>query len=322
MKKISIKNQFMNKNLQIVLTTLFALACFSLSAQVAASPDYIKQLTSDWQGERFDDGRPHVPDALLQRLKKIQMEEAWGYLRGKGYNNQYDGDWEILHPNKVMTGRALTAQYMPLRKDYKQMVKMKGADENRDTIGGSNSWPIEILRPGDVYVADGYGRVIDGTLIGSNLGTAIYNNSKNGVIFDGGVRDVAGLMTIEGFNGWWRGQDPSYLQEEMLTSINTPIRIGRATVLPGDAVLANSYGVVFIPSHLVADLVLSSEIVALRDIFGFQRLRENTYTPGQIDTKWTDEIKADFADWLKKYPDEKLPMTRKDLNDHLSADRN
>lgn len=307
-------------NLRIILTVFFALVSLSLYAQgVAASPEYIEQLTSDWQGERFDDGRPKVPDALLKRLKKIQMEEAWGYLRGKGYNNQYDGDWEVLHPDSVMTGRVLTAQYMPLRPDYKQWAKEMGGKENRDTVGGSNSWPIEILRPGDVYVADGYGRVIDGTLIGSNLGNAIYANSKNGVVFDGGVRDVAGLMDIEGFNGWWRGQDPSYLQEEMLTQINTPIRIGRATVLPGDVVLANRHGVVFIPAHLVDKLVLSSEVVSLRDQFGFQRLREKTYTPGQIDTRWTQEIKADFRNWLKEYPDDKLPMTRKELNDYLKA---
>lgn len=307
-------------NTRFLMNVLFCFTCFTMASQgVAATSEYITELTSDWKGERFDDGRPKVPDALLERLKKIQMEEAWGYLRNKGYNNQYDGDWEVLHPDQVMTGRALTAQYMPLRKDYKQLVKMKGGQENRDTVGGSNSWPIEILRPGDVYVADGYGRVIDGTLIGSNLGNAIYANSKNGVVFDGGVRDVAGLMEIEGFNGWWRGQDPSYLQEEMLTGINTPIRIGRATVLPGDVVLANRHGVVFIPAHLVANLVLSSEVVALRDQFGFQRLREKTYTPGQIDTKWTEEITADFRDWLKKYPDGDLPMTRKELNDHLNS---
>ncbi len=309
---------------RIFLAALFFVSCLPIWSQgVAATTEYVRELTSDWQGERFDDGRPKVSDALLKRLKKIQMEEAWGYLRNKGYNNQYDGDWEILHPDSVMTGRVLTAQYMPLRKDYQHLVKMKGALEKRDTLGGSNSWPIEILRPGDVYVADGYGRVVDGTLIGSNLGTAIYNNSKNGVIFDGGVRDVAGLMTIKGFNGWWRGQDPSYIQEEMLTSINTPIRIGRATVLPGDVVLANRFGIVFIPAHLLANLVLSSEVVALRDQFGFQRLREKTYTPGQIDTGWTDAIKSDFKDWLKKYPDNKLPMTRKELDKHLSAaDRN
>jgi regulator of RNase E activity RraA len=306
---------------------IFTLLCISFifnvrSQNVGASPEYIKELTASWQGERFPDGRPRVSDALLKRLKKIQVEEAWGYLRGNGYQNQYEGNWEILHPDSVMTGRVVTAQYMPLRPDYQQLIKRVGGKENRDTIGGSNSWPIEILRPGDVYVADGYGRIVDGTLIGSNLGNAIYANSGNGVIFDAGVRDVAGLLEIKGFNGWYRGADPSYLQQEMLTAINTPIRIGRATVLPGDIVLANQHGTVFIPAHLVEKLVLSSEVVGLRDQFGFQRLREKKYTPGQIDTRWTDEIKADFRNWIQKYPQDKLPMTQKELENYLNEQNN
>ncbi|WP_282160530.1 RraA family protein [Ulvibacterium marinum] len=307
-----------NKN--FVFTILFLCSFLLAYPQgVASTPEYIKELTSNWTGPRFDDGRPKVSDALLKRLKGIQMEEAWGYLRGHGFHNQYEGNWQIIHPDSVMTGRVVTAQYMPLRPDFKQLIKIKGARENRDTIGGSNSWPIEILQPGDIYVADGYGRVIDGTLIGSNLGNAIYANSQNGIIFDGGVRDLKGLRDIKGFNGWIRGDDPSFIKEQMLTSINAPIRIGRAIVLPGDVVLANRYGTIFIPSHLVAKLVLASEVVGLRDQFGFQRLREKTYTPGQIDTKWTDAIKADFRNWLNQYPDSKLPMTRKELNDYMDT---
>lgn len=306
----------MNKRILIISLTILSFG-FSQAQEVASSPEYIKTLTSQWEGERSLDGRPKVSDALLERLKKIRTEEAWGYLRSKGFHNQFDGNWKIIHLDKPMTGRVITAQYMPLRPDFKQVVKMQGAKENRDTIGGSNSWPIEILEKGDIYVADGYGRVINGTLIGSNLGNAIYANSQNGVIFDAGIRDLGGLLEIEGFNAWYRGEDPSYIQGEMLTSINAPIRIGRAIVLPGDVVLANRHGIIFIPAHLLSELVLSSEVVGLRDEFGFQRLKEKKYTPGEIDTKWTDAIKKDFVNWTKQYPDGKLPMTRTELNDFL-----
>ncbi len=303
----------------IVVVTCVISFCYVQAQGVTSTPQYIKELTSAWKGERFADGRPKVSDALLERMKNIQIEEAWGYLRSKGYHNQYEGEWEILHPDHVMTGRVVTVQYMPLRPDYRKLIQLKGAMENRDTIGGSNSWPIQMLKPGDVYVADGYNRIIDGTLIGSNLGNAIYANSNNGYIFYGSVRDVAGLLDIEGFNGWHKGSDPSFLAGQMLTSINTPIRIGRAIVLPGDVVLANRHGIIFIPAHLAERLVLSSEVVGLRDQFGFQRLREKKYTAGQIDTRWTEEIKADFRDWLAKLPDDKLPMTRKELNDYLNS---
>lgn len=292
-------------------------SCFLSSAQrVGSTPEYIRTLTADWKGERFPDGRPKVSDAILERLRNITMEEAWGVLRNKGYHNQYEGDWTVIHPDSVMTGRVVTAQYMPSRPDFVKVVQEQGKTEQRAQKGGTNSWPIDVLVPGDVYVADGYGKIADGTLIGDNLGTSIYARSGRGVIFYGSVRDQAGLEKIKGFNGWIKGQDPSYIQQMMLTSINAPIRIGRAVVLPGDVVLANKFGTIFIPAALVEELVITSEVTALRDEFGHQRLREGKYLAGQIDSQWTEEIKKDFLHWLKNYPG-KLPMTQKELDDYL-----
>ena len=213
-----------------------------------------------------------------------------------------------------MTGRVVTAQYMPLRPDFDKVIKEKGKTENR--IGATNSWPIDVLKNGDIYVADSYGKIADGTLIGDNLGNSIYAKSKRGVIFYGSVRDMEGLAAIKGFNAWVKGQDPSYIQQMMLAGINVPIRIGRATVLPGDVVLAKKAGTVFIPAYLVEELVLNSEFIQLRDQFGHQRLREGKYTPGQIDSQWSDQIKNDFVEWLKNYPG-KLPMTKKELDDYM-----
>ncbi|RAI89308.1 RraA family protein [Algoriphagus yeomjeoni] len=297
---------------------LFLLPNTELKAQnVGASPEYIKALTAEWTGERFPDGRPKVSDSILERLKNISIEEAWGVLRNKGYQNQYEGDWQIMLPDEAMTGRVVTAQYMPLRPDLEKQVKDQGVEkEGRSPKGGTNSWPIDILTNGDVYVADGYGKIVDGTLIGDNLGNAIYAKSQRGVVFNGSVRDQEGLSEIEGFNAWMKGQDPSYIQQMMLTSINSPIRIGRATVLPGDVVLAKKYGVIFIPAYLVEELVLTSEVTGLRDEFGHQRLREGKYLAGQIDSQWTEEIKKDFLNWLNNYPG-KLPMTKQELDDYL-----
>ncbi|HMK20037.1 MAG TPA: hypothetical protein VK492_17670 [Chitinophagaceae bacterium] len=302
--------------LQMIILLYFSL---TISAQqVTLTPDQIKGYTPEWKGERFPDGRPKVSDKMLERLKKVHLEEAWGVLRNKGYQNQFEGDWMIQFPDSVMTGRVVTAQYMPMRPDVDKIIKEIGKNEKR--IGAPNSWPIDVLKDGDVYVADSYGKMADGTLIGDNLGNAIYAKSHRGVIFYGSVRDVEGLDEIKGFNSWTKGNDPSYIQQMMLSGINVPIRIGRATVLPGDAVLAKKYGVVFIPAHLLDTVVLNAEFIALRDAFGHQRLREGKYTPGQIDTAWTDEIKKDFLQWIKDNPD-KLPMTKEEL-DKFMKDRN
>jgi len=302
---------------KLMLFSLLLLGCFIVNAQrIGSSPEYIKALTSEWKGERFDDGRPKVSDAILERLKSISVEEAWGVLRNKGFMNQFEGDWIIVDPEVAMTGRVVTAQYMPLRPDMEKLVKEQGIAEKRSAKGGTNSWPIDVLTIGDVYVADSYGKIADGTLIGDNLGNSIYAKSERGVVFYGAVRDLEGISEIKGFNGWMKGVDPSYIQQMMLTSINAPIRVGRATVLPGDVVLAKKYGVIFIPAYLVEDLVLTSEVTALRDEFGHQRLREKKYLAGEIDSEWSEEIKKDFLNWLNNYPG-KLPMTKGELDNYM-----
>jgi regulator of RNase E activity RraA len=305
----------MNRKILLMAALLFGYL-FCNAQNVGSSPEYIKALTPDWKGERFADGRPKVSDEILERLKKISIEEAWGVLRNKGFLNQFENDWIVINPEEAMTGRVVTAQYMPLRPDLEKYVKDKGKVEGRAQKGGTNSWPIDILADGDVYVADAYGKIADGTLIGDNLGNAIYAKSKRGVIFYGSVRDQEGLSEIKGFNGWIKGQDPSFIQQMSITSINAPIRVGRAVVLPGDVVLAKKYGVIFIPAYLVEDLVLTSEVTALRDEFGHQRLREKKYLAGQIDSEWTEEIKKDFLNWLNNYPG-KLPMTKTELDTYL-----
>lgn len=298
---------------KIVTISLIAITLLrpAFSQQVTLTPEQIQQITPEWKGDRSDDGRPYVADKWLERLKNVRLEEAWGILRNKGFNNQFEGEWMHVRENTVMTGRAVTAQYMPARPDYDKLIKDKGKAEGR--IGAPNSWPIDVLKNGDVYVADSYGKVVDGTLIGDNLGNSIYAHSQRGFIFYGSVRDIEGLEEIEGFNGWMKGYDPSFIQQMMLSGINTPVRIGRASVLPGDVVLAKKGGVIFIPAHLVEEVVVNAEFIALRDNYGHQRLREGKYTPGQIDTEWTKEIKKDFLKWIDEDP-KRLPMTREELN--------
>lgn len=297
---------------RIVPTCLlfWALGLVAHAQNIQMPKELIVRYSQQWTGERFADGRPKVSDALVKRLANISIEEAWGVMRGEGYENQFEGNWHIINPNKPLAGRVLTAQYMPLRPDVNLPIMEKGKAENRK--GASNSWPIDLLQENDVYVADGYGKIIDGTLIGDNLGNAIFAKSKTGVVFDGGIRDLEGLEEIEGFVGFVRGVDPSFIKNEMLTGINYPIRIGRATVLPGDLVLGKKEGVIFIPAHLAEKVITSAEFIAMTDEFGHLRLRQGKYTPGQIDQKWTDDIKADFIKWVDENPN-KRPMSKEEF---------
>ncbi|MEX1238335.1 MAG: RraA family protein [Cyclobacteriaceae bacterium] len=300
-----------------ITPALMLAASITFAQHVGSTPEMVKNWTSQWKSERFDDGRPKVPDLVLERLENCTLEQIWGYLGRKGYNNQVEKNWIILKPGETMVGRVVTAQFMPSRPDLDSLVKAQGKAEGRSQKGGINIWPIDILTKGDIYVADGYGKIKDGTLIGSSLGNAIFGKSGKGVIFYGSVRDMQELKATEGFNAWVKGHDPSYIRNMTPTSINAPIRIGETTVFPGDVVFANEYGVVFIPAHLIEGLVSSSEMVALRDEFERVLLQQAKYPSGQIHGKWDDNIKKEFRAWVAKYP-KKLAITSKDIDAYLA----
>jgi len=279
------------------------------------TPEMMIEYTPDWDGERFQDGRPRVPDDILERLKRVTITQAWGIVRGDGYSHQYEGGWQCTHPGQTLVGRAVTAVYMPRRPAMRTVMEEKGAKQG--CVGDQISWPIDMLVSGDVYVADVYGKVDEGPIIGDNLATAIYANSGNGVVFDGSLRDLEGIEEMAEFTSFVRGWHPSYASPTiMLLGVNTAIRIGQATVMPGDVVLGKREGVVFIPPHLAEKVVKTSELIRLRDLFGMQRLRESIYTPGQIDDRWTDGIEADFSRWLEDHLDE-LPVPRDAIQELL-----
>jgi len=279
--------------------------------------------TPEWKGERFPDGRPKVPDGILQRMKSVTLEEAWAQLRTAGFNHQYEDGWYCIHPEKVLVGRALTAQWLPGRPDIHKVIEEQGRKDGR--IGGQNAWPVDMLQPSDVYVCDHFGLKQDGPSIGDNVGNAIYARSHNGIVYDGAVRDINGLKELEDFVSFVRYYDPSHHFSSLATGarlnstmigINIPIHIGKATVMPGDVVLGRDGGVLFIPPQLAEQVVQYSEITHLRDMFGHQRLREGKYTAGQIDTAWTAPIEADFTGWLRENID-RLPVAKEQVEEIL-----
>ncbi len=283
---------------------------------VMASQKQILYYTSEWDGNRLPDGRPLVSDEWLDRLKKIKVEDVWQLLNELGYRNQFEGNWKILHDDRPMTGRALTAHYMPLRPNIQQKMFQDGIDAGQ--IGAMNSWPIDQLQKGDIYVADNFGKIAQGTLIGDKLGNSIFARSENGVIFDGSLRDAETLSAINGFNAFTRGWHPSFLEQVMLMGINVPVRIGGVTVFPGDVILAKQIGVVFIPPHLVEQVVVTAEIVTLRDEFVHERVRAGVYTPGQVDARWTAEIEEDFLNWVKEADRiNRLPVPVEEMQEYL-----
>ena len=263
-------------------------------------PASIQQLTCLWQGPRLADGRPAVPAAVLERMARITTEEAWAFLRQHDYHGQFEGNWLNTNVARPFAGRAVTVRMLPDRPDLHALVDIEGAEAGHD--GGQNSWPIDSLQPGDVLVVDLFSKVIDGTFIGDNLATTIHTRGAAGAVIDGGIRDLQGIGQMPDLTILCRGVDPSAIKDTVLGGVNVPVRIGRATVLPGDIVLATATGAIFVPAHLAAGAVDYAEDIQSRDRFGKLRIGEGIYTAGDIDRTWEAPIEADYQEWLQTQP--------------------
>lgn len=302
---------------RMLLTAWIACAAsgvWPVFAQVKQTREQILFYTSEWKGERFADARPKVADNLLTRALDVSIEDVWDYLRGAGYTNQFEGGWQALHIDKPFAGRALTAQFVPRRPDMQAAIAAEGKKEGR--VSGTNSWVINELQMGDTMVADGYGKIIEGTLIGSNLGSGIAAHTHSGFIFDAGIRDQEENRQTPNLNGFYRGYDPSAWAQMQLMSINSPVRIGRAMVLPGDLVLAKTDGVIFIPAILAEAAISKAEFTNLQDAYNFE-LNSGGKNGAQFEGGWTSEKFAAFGKWVDAHPD-KLKMSRAQFDQLLA----
>ena len=259
----------------------------------------IIQLTPQWKGDRFDNGRPRVPDDIIKRMEKIALEEAWGVLWGNDYKYQFQDDWTVIPEGKVLVGRAVTGVMVPRRPDLHDCLLEYGHEEE-GRVGFFNSWVIETLQADDVLVIDMFDKIFQGTYSGGNLSNTIAARGARGQVLWCGIRDVQQVMDIEGLITFYRGNDPTGIGDVTLTGINVPCRIGKAICMPGDVVLGTIAGVLFIPPHLAEECCVRAERIQLRETFQFQRIHEGVYNSFEMDSKWTPQIEADFHDWRKE----------------------
>jgi regulator of RNase E activity RraA len=281
-----------------VIWIIALLAAGAAQAQIfTLNRDQIIEYTAKNPFERFADGRPKVPDALLEKFKAMSVEEVWTILDRVGYKNQYEGHWQILHPEKKLVGRAVTAQFMPFRPDVNEVLESRAKAR-----GGSNTnqYVIDMLGPGDVIVVDLFGKEEGGTFVGDNLATYIYQATKTGMVIDGSVRDLEGIFPIE-MAAYFRAVHPTPIENVMLTGINVPIRIGGATVMPGDVVFGDREGVYFVPPHLVEQIVKNADELHIHDEWTQMMMKTGKYKSSEIYPSPKDPaLKKQYEEYKKK----------------------
>jgi regulator of RNase E activity RraA len=114
-------------------------------------------------------------------------------------------------------------------------------------------------------VVDVFGSLAAGGVIGDNLAFYIMKTTGAGFVIDWDIRDLDGIRPMADLAGYFRAAVPPAIQNVFVAGINIPVRIGNATVMPGDVVFGDSEGVSFIPPHLVQGIIDEAQVTHLRD---------------------------------------------------------
>jgi len=280
------------------------LAAITANAQLMTlTKDQMIKLTAKNPYERFEDGRPKVPDVLIERMRGMSAEDVWTILPGKGFPNHFAGDFKLTKPGTKLVGRVVTAQFMPVRGDLNEIIAAEG--KQKGYFGGQNQWVLDQLQPGDVVVIDLFGKNEYGTFVGDNLAYYIMQKTKTGLVVDGAVRDLEGIATFD-LPVYYRNAHPTPIRDVMLTGFNVPIRIGGVTVLPGDIVLGDREGISIVPPQLVEDVVKRGEDTKIHDDWTKMKFKEGKYKSSDIYGSPRDPaLKQEYEEYRKKAASQK-----------------
>lgn len=280
----------------VSLLLILTISTASLYGQFSGfSKEDLIKYTASSPYERFEDGRPKVPDQYIEALKNSSSEMVYGPLRKAGFTDQWVDGWKLLQPDKKLVGRVFTAQFMPTRPDVNDIIEEEAKVDGKEIK--NNQRVLNLLQPGDVLVVDLFGKIENGTFVGDNLASAVFAATGNGFVIDGAVRDLDGIVP-QGMPGYVRGFHVSALGDVMLTGINVPIRIGTTTVMPGDIVLGDREGLTFIPASVVADVARASKLTELHDIWTKQMFATGKYKSSELYPRPKDPVLIkEYEDW-------------------------
>src|SRR4051812_4622369 len=273
-------------------------------AQVfTVTKDQLVALSAQNPFDRFPDGRPKVPDDLIERARGLSAEEVWAVLPRKGFPNQYEDGFEILHPGTKLVGRAFTAQFMPMRPDIDEPMQAHAKAAGLERL--SNQTIIDRLQPGDVLVVDLFGKKEGGTFVGDNLFYYVMKATHAaGMVLDGSVRDLEGIAEMP-MPAYFRHAHPTPIGNVMLTGINIPVRIGNVTVMPGDLVFGDREGVYFVPPALVTSVLDRADETHIHDEWTKKKFDEGKYKSSEIYGSPRDPaLKKEYEEYLKRRLDE------------------
>lgn len=286
-----------------------ALALPASSQVFSLTKEQMIEFTKQNPYERFPDGRPKVPIELIERIGELSVEEAWGVLRGKGYMKQYADGFEILKPGQRLVGRAVTAQYLPHRPDLEEVVDTDA--EKKGLARGNTQKVVDALIRDDVAVVDLMGAAPGHNFGGDNLHSAIWGQTRRGAVVDGTIRDLQWTYDLP-LNIFYKKAHPAAVSGVLMVGLNIPVEISGAVVMPGDVVLGDREGVIFIPPHLVEAVLERADALHIKDEWTKAKLITGEYRASDLyGGELSPEMQKDY-DAFKERRMREIEAARKD----------
>jgi regulator of RNase E activity RraA len=180
---------------------------------------------------------------IIEILSKVATATITTILLKKGLRNVWMRGARPLRPAQPrLAGRAFTLRFVPARED---LATPESWSSPKSTRAATESMP-----EGCIAVADAMG-VDDAGIFGDILCVRMARRGVAGLVTDGAVRDLAGVLGT-GLPIWCRGSAaPPSITGLTFVNWQEPIACGGVAVFPGDFIVADTDGVVLIPAALV-----------------------------------------------------------------------
>ncbi|KKB35181.1 RraA family protein [Bacillus thermotolerans] len=189
-------------------------------------------------------------DSFVHRLSKLDSSAISDALDSLGMNGVVTR-LQAVSVLKKICGRVVTMKLVP------QGNNPRPSNRHLGTAA------VEAASEGDIIVVE-HGRT-DVAGWGGNLSIAAQQRGVNGVLIDGACRDADEMRSI-GFPVYARNVVPTTARGRIVEeSFNQPIRIDQVDVAPGDLVLADGSGIVFIPADQAEKVLQAAEKITEKE---------------------------------------------------------
>lgn len=214
---------------------------------------------------------PLSPD-VIKTLAGVTTATITTILLTKGLRNVWlRGTKPIRSCQPRLVGRAFTLRFVPAREDLATPESWASPISTRAAI--------EAMPSGVIAVVDAMG-VTDAGIFGDILCARMKKRGVAGLVSDGVVRDLAGVLGT-GLPVWCQGAAaPASVTSLTFVSWQEPIACGGVAVFPNDVIVVDDDGAVLIPAALVDAVVAAAPEQEQKEAWIMAEIEKGVALPG------------------------------------------